>query len=85
MSENPYNDMNILWAQVDETGVVLFCMGEVYPHIIDIHWSLWDSILPHIAKQREDMVKELADGKDVPQSTLRTPRSDEITFQDFPK
>lgn len=82
---NPYNDLNILWAQVDEMGVILFCQGEVYPNIVDIPWNMWDAILPHIHKQRAEIERELAEGKEVPKAPLRTPRMDEISFRDFPK
>jgi hypothetical protein len=75
--------MNLLWAQVDERGVILFTMGEIFPNIIDIPWNMWDAILPHIAKQREEMEADIAAGKDVPPAPLRIPSKDEISLKDF--
>lgn len=83
MSE--YENMNLLWAQVDERGVILFTMGEVFPNIIDIPWNMWDAILPHISKQREEIALDIAAGKEVPISPLRIPSKDEISFKDFPR
>ncbi len=77
------DDMNILWAQVDEVGITLYTMGEIYPNIIDIPYPMWDAILVHIDNQRKEVEKEVADIKKT--EGMKTPRLDEINWKDFPR
>jgi hypothetical protein len=80
---NPYEDMHMVWAQVDEIGVTLLSEGKLHPNIIDLPWPMWNAILVHILKQREEIEAELKEqNKELP--GFRIPRPDEINFKDFP-
>lgn len=82
---DPYKDKLVLFAQVDEIGVVLFQPGEILPNLIDIPYVMWDAILAHIATQRAEVEAELAAGKPVVQAPLRMPNFNEIDFKNFPR
>jgi hypothetical protein len=78
-----YANKDMLFARVDEFGVLLFTITEGILDIVQAPWTLWDAILPHVQKQREEIEAEIAAGREVPRYTLPTPT--DISLKDFPK
>ena len=79
------DDKRILFAQVDEIGVILFCQGELFPNIIELPWHMWDAMLNMITRNRTEIEAEIAAGNKVEPAPLRMPNFNDIDFKNFPR
>ena len=84
MSEYDYDKKDILFATIEEPGVSLFTVTDGVLDIIQCHWSMWDAIVVHVAKQRADMEAEIKALPGNAESSLKKPLFSEINFKDFP-
>ena len=78
---------DLLFVQVDEPGLNLFTVTDGRLDIITASWEMWDAIIPHIAKQRAELLAEIAaERKTLSGNTdksLKKPLLSEINFKDF--